>query len=301
MNKKYIPLLIIMLFQGLTARNAFGQETPPEQLVKFESSIVNENGTPVPNAVVSGKEGAVEARSDTEGKFSIHVPAGSKLCIEAAGYNDTIVTADPDLAKITPLFLMDDNHLIHIAFGKAGKRELTGAVSAVNTKDLIRYDHSQYIYDAIRARVPGLLGNTNIRGIGNAGFIVDGFPRDASDINLEEVEQISVLKDANAAALWGNQAKNGVIIITTKRGQAYKRRINVSVEQGMSKPIVLPKYLGSAGYMNLYNEALENDGLPAAYADTTIIRTSTCAAVNHSQNCSPNSRVAMKSRSTMQM
>lgn len=272
MNKKYIPFLIIMLFLGLVAGKAFGQE-PHEQLIKFESVVVDENGTPIPDAVISGKEGSIEVLSDSEGKFVIEVPANSKLLLEAKGYNDAIVIINDDIKKITmkkTLFLMDDNSTVNIAFGKAKKRELVGAVSAVNTEEIIKYDNSQYVFDAIRARVPGLLGNTNIRGIGNAIFIVDGFPRDASDINLEEVEQITVLKDGNASALWGTQAKNGVIIITTKRGQAYKRKINISVEKGMAKPIVFPKYLGSAQYMQLYNEALANDGLPTAYADTTI-------------------------------
>jgi TonB-linked SusC/RagA family outer membrane protein len=109
-----------------------------------------------------------------------------------------------------------------------------------------------------------------MRGLGNALFVVDGLPRDPSILNLSEIEQVSVLKDGHAAMLWGSAAKNGVIQITTKRGKALKRKVGVSVDQGIGLPVALPEYLGSAKYFELYNEALVNDGLAPSRNAATI-------------------------------
>ena len=87
---------------------------------------------------------------------------------------------------------------------------------------------------------------------------------------MEEVDEITVLKDANAVALYGNQAVNGVIVINTKRGQINKRVANINLRYGMKEPLALPKYLGSAEYMELYNEARTNDGLEPAFDEELI-------------------------------
>jgi TonB-linked SusC/RagA family outer membrane protein len=273
MNKRYIPLLITLLFLVVFSRNTFGQEKQQPKLVTIESVVVDESGAPVSNAIISGKEGAKEVLSDSEGKFSIEIPENSMLLIEAKGYNSIVVSIPQSSQKVTlnkAPFLMDENNMINIPFGKIGKKETVGAMSVINPKEFMGYDNSQNFYDALLGRVPGLLGTTNIRGMGSAVFVVDGIPRDPTYINLEEVEQITVLKDANAGILYGVQANNGVILVTTKRGQAHKRKFNFMVEQGISKPVVLPKYLNSADYMGLYNEALVNDGLPKAYTDAQI-------------------------------
>ncbi len=275
MNKRYIPLLIAMLFLGLYTGIAFGQQRQEVKSVTIESVVKDDSGTPIPNAIISGKEGAVEVMSDANGQFSIEVPENTDLLIEAKGFNSMVVPsalASQGVTLIKAPFLMDDASMVNIPFAKIKKGEVANSISVLNPKEIVEYDNTQSIYDFLRGRVPGMLGNTNIRGIGNAVFIIDGVPRDPTYINLEEVEQITVLKDVNAAMLYGSQARNGVIMITTKRGEAFKRRLNFTVEQGMSKPIALPKYLNSADYMTLYNEALANDGLDPIYADTTIAK-----------------------------
>src|SRR5690606_13229736 len=126
------------------------------------------------------------------------------------------------------------------------KGNVVNAVYAINPDEILRYDNIQNITEALNGRVPGLLGSSNIRGLGEALFIVDGLPRDPSTINLTEVEQISVLKDINSAVLYGNQATNGVILITTKRGKPLKRQMNFFGHYGISVPTALPDYLSSA-------------------------------------------------------
>lgn len=275
MKKRFTPYILAVLLLSMVAGTGFGQKKKDEKLVTVESTVKDASGQPIPGAVISGREGAVEVLSDVNGEFSIEVPENSQLLVEADGYERQVVTIYPD--SNTPevqlekaLFSREESNLVNIPFGTVMRKDLVGAVTVIDPKEMAFYDNTQTIYDAIRGKVPGLLGATNIRGIGGALVIVDGIPRDASNINLAEVEQITVLKDANAAVLYGVQAQNGVILITTKKGEAFKRKIDFSLEQGISDPIALPKYLGSAQSMQLYNEALANDGQPAAFSDSVI-------------------------------
>jgi TonB-linked SusC/RagA family outer membrane protein len=275
MNKRFTPFILAILLLGMVAESSYGQKKKEQKLVTVESTVKDANGQPIAGAVITGKEGAVEIVSDSNGEFSIQVPENSNLLIEAKGYDEKVITiypdsSTPDVQLDKAVFSTAESGLVHVPFGKVMKKDLVGAVTVIDPKELALYDNTQNIVDAIRGRVPGLLGNSNIRGIGNALIIVDGIPRDASNINLAEVEQITVLKDANAAILYGVQAQNGVILVTTKRGEPYKRKIDLSFEQGVSRPVVMPKYLNSVQSMSLYNEALANDGQPAAFSDSLI-------------------------------
>ena len=272
-NKRYISLLLAMVFLVSFSGNVFGQRRQQQKLVTITSTVKDDSGAPVPNAVITSKEGAIEVFSDNNGSFTIQVPATAELLIEAEGFdNQTISIEVATNGVVLPRvpFLMGETNKVSVPFGSVKRKEVVGAASTIEPRKLIKYDNTQWLLDALSSRVPGLLGNSNLRGIGSAVFIIDGIPRDPSNINVEEIDQITVLKDANSAVLYGSQAKNGVILITTKRGQSSKRINNISVEQGISNPIALPNYLNSADYMTLYNEALVNDGLPENFTDETI-------------------------------
>lgn len=160
--------------------------------------------------------------------------------------------------------------VVNLPFGKSNRKYTTGAITVFNPEDLLKYNSIQDVGGAIYGLFPGSLGGLNMRGLGNALVVIDGIPRPISSVNIEEIAQITVLKDVNASVLYGVQGYTGVILITTKCGQPNMHKVNVSVEQGFSTPISLPKYLGSADYMELYNEALANDGLPALYTQKQI-------------------------------
>ena len=272
MKKIYSILSLLTTVFLIMSMPAKAQRTE-RATITIESVVMDEMDNPIPGAIIYGREGGDIVLSNEEGAFSITIPIASELRIEAEGFYTKIfsnVTPSDEFILNKALFLMDENNRIHIPFGKTTRRELTGTVNAVNVEEFIRYDNTQSVYDALAGRISGMMGSTNIRGIGNALFIVDGIQRDPSNLNMEEVEQITVLKDAHAAMLYGTYAKNGVILITTKRGEAFKRKMNVTMEQGLAMPLQLPKYLGSADYMELYNEALSNDGLPARFTSTEI-------------------------------
>lgn len=276
MKKKYIQILIFLCFAAiLSTTQAIAQKTQKEKSITIESVVTDEKGNPIQGATIFGNEGAVVTKTDASGKFAIIIPAQTDLLVEADGFESAIFKSGEiqNLNKLSlksSLFMYGENDVVNIAFGRVKKGDLVNAVSVITPSEIIKYDNIQSIYDALNGRIPGLLGNYNIRGIGAPLFIVDGLPRDIGTINLNEVEEISVLKDINSSILYGSSAVSGVVLITTKRGHANKREINVSGYYGVSTPTVLPEYLSSPDYMELYNEAKVNDGLAPQYDAATI-------------------------------
>ena len=116
-----------------------------------------------------------------------------------------------------------------------------------------------------RIRGNGTFGNSNYPLI-----LVDGFESDFNSVAVEDVESVSVLKDASATILYGGRAANGVILVTTKRGVQGKSKVAVKLLGGMQSPMGLPRYLSSANYATMDNQALASDGLPAIYTDAQI-------------------------------
>ena len=272
---KNIFQIYLVLF-ALTIGLVQAQPKVRQQTVTIESVVKNDQGNPISGAKVYGKEGAVIVKTDASGHFTITVPADSDLLLESDGFESKVVTQQEIHTgismKSTP-YMMGEKDVVSVAFGKAKRREL-GFTSVVEPDDISAYDNTQYVPDALTGRIAGMFGSNNIRGLGNAMVVLDGIPRYSKitdiNLNMEEIDQISVLKDVNAVALYGAQARNGVIIITTKRGKANKRDINISAYYGIATPKVLPSFLSSADYMGLYNEASINDGLLAKYDSTTI-------------------------------
>ncbi len=165
---------------------------------------------------------------------------------------------------------LEIKNLVNVPFRKVSEKHLTGAITVINPEDILKYDNVTSVSEVISGRVPGIIGGLNVHGLGNALVVIDGIPRPINSVAIEEVEQITIIKDANAAILYGVQGRNGVILITTKRGKINSRKITANVMQGFSNPIRFPKYLGSAEYMELYNEARANDGMGQQYAQNLI-------------------------------
>ena len=276
MKKRYFQILILLSLTILFfATNVIAQEVEKAKDIIINSVVKDENGNPIKGAIIYGNEGAIVAKTDNSGNFAITVPVQTDLLIESDGYEPALFKAGELLSLKafslkSSIFMYSAKDAVNIAFGKVKKGDIVNAVSVLEPKDILKYDNIESVSDALNGRIPGLLGSSNIRGIGNALFIVDGFPRDISTINIAEVDQITVLKDINSSIMYGSAAANGVVLITTKRGEAFKKQFNVTGYYGVSSPISLPKYLSSADYMQLYNEARENDGLPAPYSADMI-------------------------------
>lgn len=182
--------------------------------------------------------------------------------IESYAQKDTLSSA---------IYMDREDELVNLPFRQVSKNEVVSAVGVLDVGKIGRYDNNIWINDATTGRIIGLMGANNIRGIGvgidvasetgtgtqsgNTLYIVDGLPRDISTLRMSEVESISVLKDASAAVLYGTQAVNGVIMITTKRGFEGKSQAHVNFNYGLRSPIELPSYMNSVDYMTWYNQA----------------------------------------------
>ena len=170
---------------------------------------------------------------------------------------------------------LSDTTQVNVAFGTQAKEDILGGVSAVSVSDLLKKDYYTSSLGELSSLVSGYNGNVWGQG---ALVLVDGVPRDADMVEPTMIESITVLKAASAVALYGSKGAKGVILITTKRGEATPLHIDVRANSGLYFAKRYPKYLGAAEYMTLYNEARANDGLSAQYDAATIYNTA--AGVN---------------------
>lgn len=162
------------------------------------------------------------------------------------------------------------NDTVNIAFSTVDRANSMGTLYTVDPKETLKYDQIQDVATALVGRVPGLYEVSNLRGLGGFLYIVDGLPRDPWSINMSQVDQITVLKDINASVLYGNDAVNGIVMITTKRGKIQKNKVQVTGYYGVATPVEMPQYLSSSSYAKLYNEARVNDGLSPQYYKSDI-------------------------------
>ena len=171
---------------------------------------------------------------------------------------------------------------VHIAYGKQNQEHVSSAISTVSGEELQKGAVSNF-GNTLFGKLSGLFVYQNggepgsdsptirLRGSTQAPLvIIDGFERDMTYIAPEEIESVSALKDASALALYGMKGANGAIVITTKRGRIQEGEIKVSVQSGIQSAQNTMGVLGSADYMNYYNQAATSDGLPAKYSAADI-------------------------------
>ena len=152
-----------------------------------------------------------------------------------------------------------DSTKVNVAFRTVEDMNLLGGVSAVNVEKLAEKDYTTYSLSEMQALVGGY--NGQLWNQGEALVLVDGVPRDANNVLPSEIAQITFMKSAQAVVLYGSRGAHGVILITTKRGNGQGLQVSVRGNAQLFVPKSYPKYLGSAEYATLYNEALANDGI----------------------------------------
>lgn len=176
------------------------------------------------------------------------------------------------------------NDINRVAYGIQPKWKTTGAVSSVKGNELKSFVPN--IANMLNGQIPGLVVQQwgcepgadspamNARGVNTYGsgtglfIVIDGFQSTEAyfqQLTPQEIESITLLKDASATAIYGSKGANGVLLITTKRGTSDKIKINFSIQSGFQQPLRLPEFLGAYDYATLYNEALVNDGKSPFY------------------------------------
>ena len=175
-----------------------------------------------------------------------------------------------------------------IAYGRQPAWKITSALSTVSGRDLQK-NFTTSLANTLYGRIPGLTvqqgggepGNDSpaligrgINTFGNGGrnllIIVDGFESSYEQLVPDEIESVSLMKDASATAIYGLRGANGVLLVTTKRGSDSPLVVNFSTQQGFHTASTLPQFLGSYDYARLYNEGLVNDGKAPRYTDADL-------------------------------
>lgn len=284
MNKNIIYFMIALFVWNLYPIKLMAQN---KSRITIQSRIVDESGRPIPDVNVYGENR--HTQTDKEGNFTLTTDEDSKIVIEANGYED-IVLFSSDIEKETKMIRLPlyygNNDVVNLPFRSVKKGDVAGAANSYSISDIHSYDNSIWLNGIMNGRGIGMLGSSNIRGLGvsldvgaiigtktgTAMVVVDGMPRDINGVRLSDIESVTVLRDINSAILYGSAAMNGVILITTKRGKAHRRTAEFSVDYGISFPrsSSMPEYLGSAEYMEYYNQARMNDGFSPTYSEETI-------------------------------
>ena len=238
--------------------------------------VTAEDG-PLASATVSVKGTSVSTSTDAKGTFAIRAKAGDILLVSSVGYKTKEVTVTGTTLSIQ---LESNNEALEevvvVGFAKQKKVNLTGAVQAITSKDLQDRPVTN-VSSAIQGKFSGVTitqnsgqpgkdnGTIRIRGLGtinnaNPLVIVDGIESSMNNINPNDIESVSVLKDGPSAAIYGSKAANGVILITTKKGGSGKPQLNYTGYAGIQDPTRLPEYMNSYDHAVILNEALKNEG-----------------------------------------
>jgi TonB-linked SusC/RagA family outer membrane protein len=274
-------ILLMMTVLVLITTQALSQTRP------VSGKVVGPNSEPLPNASVTIKGTSIGTTTKIDGTFSLQAPADATLIITSVGFVDTEVSlANAAVIKLQSAG-QDLSEVLVVAYGTAKKSTFTGTTAQIGAKE-IENRPLVNINNALTGVAPGIQTTggdgqpgggpeIRIRGFGSINasndplYVVDGVPYDASiaNLNVNDIETISVLKDAASSALYGSRAANGVIMITTKKGKRNSTRFQLGVTQGISNR-GLPEYdrVSAFQYYPLMWEAYRNS---LAYSGTTPI------------------------------
>ncbi|MDR2682346.1 MAG: SusC/RagA family TonB-linked outer membrane protein, partial [Dysgonamonadaceae bacterium] len=250
-----------------------------QQTLVANGTVVDALNEPVIGATVMEKGTFNGIATALDGKFSLNVQPNATLVISYLGFQTQEVKAGKDLRVV----LVEDNQaldeVVVIGYGVQKKKLVTGATVQVKGEDIAKLN-SPSVLGALQSQAPGVeitqtsgfIGDgfkVNIRGLGTNGtntplYVVDGVPNVGIDgISPNDIESIDVLKDAATAAIYGVQAANGVILITTKRGKSGKFEVTYDGYYGVQNLYKIPTILNAEEYMAIQDESQIINGLPA--------------------------------------
>lgn len=291
-NKRFIEegrrslplrLLLPLLFLAMAAFPAAAQ------VVK--GRVTDPSGEPLIGATVIEKGSTNGTATDIDGYFQINLSNAQKgvLVVSYVGFT-TEEIAVKGQKEITVVLKEESsvlNELVVVGYGQQKKESVVGAISQVNSGDLLETP-SANLSQAITGKIPGVItsqtsgapgaddasiyirGRATFAGDAQPLILVDGIERSFSQIAPDDIETISVLKDASATAVYGVRGANGVMLITTKRGKEQKPIVNLTASWQFQTPTRKDTYLDSYQSVQLLEEALANDGLPSQFSASAI-------------------------------
>lgn len=289
MNNKIFRLFLFSAFMLLSA-GAWAQDK-----VQISGSVVDSQGEGIIGASVMEVGTTNGTVTDFDGNFKLQVKPNATLRISYVGF----VTQNVNVAgqRTFNITMLEDSKTVEevvvVGYGHQKKESVVGAISQVSSKDLLQ-SPSANVSQALAGKVAGLVttqtsgapgaddmklyirGRASFAGDNQPLIMVDGVEREFSQIAPDDIENISVLKDASATAVYGVRGANGVILVTTKRGKEAKPTVSLTANWQYSSPTRKDTYLNSYESVKLLEEALANDGIASQYsaADVDMFRRS---------------------------
>ena len=269
--KRGLMLVLFLSMQLISSAQAQNEVT-------VKGTVVDEMGIPLPGASIVEEGTTNGVVTDFDGNFEIDVQSRqSILVINYMGFQQQRIPADKDFIEI---ILTEDaaslDEVVLIGYGQSKQRDLSGSVSSIDMSD-VQSQPSSNIGDAIQGRAagvqvitsgqPGANPTIRIRGIGTIGnndplVVVDGVPLNGglNQVNMQDVSSMQVLKDASATAIYGSRGANGVVIITTKRGEKGDGQLTLDVFSSFQEPTNMIDVLNAQQFAELSNEMLAAGG-----------------------------------------
>ncbi|MCL3780925.1 TonB-dependent receptor [Prolixibacteraceae bacterium JC049] len=257
--------------------------------ITINGTVVDTKGETLPGATVIVKnQPGLGVTTDINGKFKIKTGENEVLVVSFIGYqtNEVRINGKPQVTVTLKESSEQLEEIAVVGHGTQRKESVVGAISSIDPATL--QISTGQVSNALAGNVAGIIAvqrsgepgeNTSefwIRGISTFGanskalVLVDGVERNFNEINVEDIEHFSVLKDASATAIYGSRGANGVVIITTKRGKEGKININFKAESGISTPSKMPDYLNASDYALLANEASVSRGKMPFYTPSEV-------------------------------
>ncbi|MEX0927818.1 MAG: SusC/RagA family TonB-linked outer membrane protein [Balneolales bacterium] len=287
MSGKYIFLVVSLVLFGLV------DEAYPQNDNRITGTVTDAaDNEPLPGVNIIVKGTTIGVATNLDGEFSITVPdLSGTLVFSYVGYQTREIPIDGrnevNLSLTDNIF---DQDLVVVGYGEQRRATLTGSVATMQTRELVQSPVSN-ISNSLVGRLPGLIAvqrsgepgfdgsSIKIRGIGSltAGsgsdplILIDGVERGSMNrLDPNEIENISILKDASSTAVYGVRGANGVILITTKSGISGRPEISYSGNTGVQNPTALPEMLNSFDYASLRNEASLNMGQSPYFSEEAL-------------------------------
>ena len=254
---------------------------------KVTGKVVDTHGEPIIGATIKEQGTSNGTITDFDGNFSLNVIENTMLEVSYIGYKTQELKAVTE--KTLVITLREDTEILDevvvVGYGSVKKGNLTTAVTSVKA-EMLENRPTQSVTDALQGVVPGLnivqssrpgtastmqlRGATSLNDTGSPLLLIDGVPGEFDYLNVDDIESISVLKDAASAAIYGSRAAHGVVLVTTKRGKSGKPTLRYNGSIGINTPTDMPKMVSSAEYARVRNEAQHNIGREDLYTKEDI-------------------------------
>ena len=260
--------VLLLLMPGLPAA---------AQNITVSGKVVDQDQLPIPGVTVMITASQTGTITDLDGNYSIEVPAQAVLEYSCIGYTTQQVEVGGRTLINIVLEESSDvlDEVVFVAYGQQKKESVVSSINSVKPAEISI--PTANLSNMIAGQVAGVIaiqrsgepgndaasfwirGQSSWMGGTDPLVLVDGVPRDMNDIDVDEIETFTVLKDAAATAVYGAEGANGVVLITSKRGLAQKTRVDVNAQFSIVTPTRLPELMDAYNYLNMYTEEEWNE------------------------------------------